>query len=194
MLLLLSIAVVSSVASIRLGKQLANTRAASEGRQQLFDSLLVQAGATWKSGAERRHFGTLRSVQRAIRIARELDLPAAAFDQLRTEAIAALCLPDMETARELDAIPRNAVQVDFDPTLQRYVRVDNTGSVTIYDVTDNRVLQRLPQATAEKQVAGATRVRFSPDGRFLLQHTTRTMAVSALTAVGPVSGRSESRI
>ena len=171
LLLLLSIAVVSSVASIRLGKQLANTRAAQrEGRQQLFDSLLVQAGATWKSGAERQRFGTLRAVRRAIKIARELDLPAAAFDQLRTEAIAALCLPDMETARELDAVPRNTVQVDFDPTLQRYVRVDNTGSVTIYDVTDNRVLQRLPQAAAEKQVAGATRVRFSPDGRFLLQH------------------------
>src|SRR5262249_38229394 len=66
-----------------------------------------------------------------------LGMPAAAFDDLRTEAIAALALPDLEVAREWDGWPdhTNEAALDFDDSLERYVRLDKQGGLAVCRLT-----------------------------------------------------------
>src|SRR5262249_17319253 len=55
---------------------------------------------------------------------------------LRTEAIAALALPDLEVAREWDGWPEDTVGLDFDDSLERYVRLDRQGGLTLCRLTE----------------------------------------------------------
>jgi WD40 repeat protein len=170
--LLVVVAVVSLVSSFRLREQLEQTIAAQrEVRKQLFDSLVVQARANWRSGIDGKRFQTLKVLRDATRIAHELELPRESFDQLRNEAIAALCLTDVEIAQTVDAYPTGSGMVDFDPQFERYARGYVEGHVTIHRISDNRILHRLPSPGPG---LGVTKyfdgVVFSPNGQYLSQH------------------------
>src|SRR5262249_62427026 len=88
-----------------------------EARGGLFAARLARARASRKSG---QRFESLQAVKEAMAIARELRMPAARFDDLRTEAIAALALPDLEVAREWDGWPEGTAGPGFDDFLARY--------------------------------------------------------------------------
>jgi serine/threonine protein kinase/WD40 repeat protein len=120
--------------------------AKNEAKEGLFAARLAQARANRKSGQIGQRFESLKAVAEATAIARELRMPAARFDDLRTEAIAALALPDLEVAREWDGWPEDTVGLDFDDSLKRYVRLDKQGGLTVCRLTDRgeEVLARIP--------------------------------------------------
>jgi serine/threonine protein kinase/WD40 repeat protein len=104
----------------------------------------------------------------AIRKARGLVLPPGhTLDELRTEAIAALCLPDFEELQRWDGWPEGTTYVAFDGTLTTYARALASGEVSIRRVADDAEVwhfkTRLPPV-----------VMLSPDGRFTLVEPVRT--------------------
>ena len=138
-------------------------RADRETRESLFESLSVQAHSTRISGQVGQRFESLKAIERAARIARELKLPAERFDPLRDEAIACLALPDMEpTGRVIDRPPR-VVLAAFDPSMSRYAFRFQDGSILVKNVDDDRELARF-QAQGDREIFI---FRFSPDGRYL---------------------------
>ncbi len=169
--LFVAVLVISVVDSIRVRDQLSQTRMARrEARERLFDSLVSQAHVRWNARPPQgRRFETLAVVREAAVLARELQLPAGALARLRSEAIAALCLPDVEDAQTVEAFPVGTAAVDFDPRLDRYARGAIDGSVTIHRVADNHVVHRLPNPGPDAELAVWDGVVFSPDGTYLQQ-------------------------
>ena len=93
-------------------------------------------------------------------------MPSETFRELRSEYIAALCLPDVEAAESLLSLPAGAV-VDFDPSFRRYAVGEPDGNVELYRVAGGGLLARLPGPGLP--VADYGGVVFSPDGHFLQQ-------------------------
>ncbi|HVC97756.1 MAG TPA: serine/threonine-protein kinase, partial [Pirellulales bacterium] len=100
LLLLLALAVGSTVSAVWLGKSLRETRAAqADATDKLWGSYLAQARAGRLTRQPGQRFASLRAIQDA----RKLPLPLGrSLDELRHEAIACLCLPDLKVAREWD--------------------------------------------------------------------------------------------
>jgi serine/threonine protein kinase/WD40 repeat protein len=163
LLLVLTVAVGSSVAAVWLGRALAEAgRANTVANARLWESLLVQARATRKSGQPGQRFDSLRTIQEAMK----LPLPEGrSLSELRTEAIAALLLPDLEVAREWDGWPTGSWCVAIDNAFERYARGDKDGNVSVRRLKNDEELFRLPGMKVPPY--GEEGLRFSPDGRFL---------------------------
>jgi WD40 repeat protein len=117
-----------------------------------------------------QRFATLRAVQEAMK----LPLPEGrSLDDLGTEAIAALCLPDPEVDREWNLDLTGATAFTSADTFDRYAFADRDGNVSVRRLDNHAELCRLP---GEGPLDWYDTLRFSPDGRFLLQHC-RTAAV-----------------
>jgi WD40 repeat protein len=116
-----------------------------------------------------RQVGQRLDALRAIRKALALPVPPGrSRDELRTEAIAALLLPDMEIAKEWpEGYPIGSEALVLDANFERYARADKGGNVSIRRVADDLPLQTLPGAGPSFPKGG---LQFSPDGRFVLQH------------------------
>jgi serine/threonine protein kinase len=137
---LLIVAVVATLDAARLRREEEATRhqlrltekAEEEGRRRLFRALLHQARANRRSRGMGQRFESLKILDEATRLARELELPQDDFLELRNEVIACLALPDMRVGRERDGWPKDATVGDLDGNLERYVRVDwQGGYVTV---------------------------------------------------------------
>src|SRR5262249_10860707 len=116
--LLMAIAVVSSLSSLRLRKEQQATR------HRLHDELVARARAGGLRGRAGPRFASLRALDEAAPIARELKLPAERLRELRNEVIACLALPDVEVAHEWDGHPDGSDNYDFDGKLEHYARSD----------------------------------------------------------------------
>jgi WD40 repeat protein/Tfp pilus assembly protein PilF len=177
LLLITTLAIVSTIGTIRLAKALSDRgfalsersfaldearRANAEANAKLWDSLVSQARASRITRQSGQRLGTLRAIRKAL----ELPVPPGrSKDELRTEAIGALVLPDIEIAKELpEGFPIGTTALVMDPTFERYARADKDGNVSIYQVADDRLLYKLPGVGASFDNGG---VQFSPDGRFL---------------------------
>lgn len=125
-----------------------------ETEQQLYVSLLQQARANLRSGLMGQRVGTLDALKRAAAISNHVDL--------RTEAIAALALPDMRPGKELPYSTEFNLCL-FDPALERVALSHGRGPVEIRSVTSNELLATLPASTNLMTWGGT----WSPDGRFL---------------------------
>jgi hypothetical protein len=136
-----------------------------------WESLRDQARALRVS----RHPGQrVRSLQ-AIREALRLPLPPGhSLDELRTEAIAALALPDLELLREeWEGWPAGTVGLDFDGHLERYARLMKDGTVSVRRVSDDTEIARWQEPTEGDWPYDESNLRFSPDGQFLcIRHRT----------------------
>ena len=121
--------------------------ALTDAREQLFQALLNRARAERSSGRIGQHFAALKAIQDAAQI--------RVTPELRTEAIAALVLPDVEVAHEWEAWQKNTANLDFDASFERYARLDHQGGITVCRRTDGpeEVLARLP-ARGKPQVSG----------------------------------------
>src|SRR5262249_4405304 len=157
----------------------AKETALADAKDKLFQALVSQARAARGSGRIGQRFETLKAIHQAARI--------RVTPELRTEATAALVLPDAEIAYEWEGYPEDSARLDFDATLQRYARMDKQGGVTVcrlvvgrisnpsspadgleirsYEPSDCReeVITRLP--AHGKPPLG--RLWMSPDGRFV---------------------------
>jgi WD40 repeat protein/Tfp pilus assembly protein PilF len=145
-------------------------RAASAAKgaaeERLYSSLLAQARASRLSRRSGQRFKSLGAIQEASRIARQLNNFAQLRDELRTEAIAALCLADMELDREVGSEIVGAGGFTIDAAFQRYAMADKDGKISICRLSDGRQLLQLPGGGS---VWSYGDLQFSPDGRFLHQ-------------------------
>ena len=165
LLLLLVVAVGSSVGfALRLQQELGYRRQAEgDALEKLFTAQVAEARARRYSGRSGQRFKSLEAIQEAVQLARRLQKPPETFDELRNEAIAALCLPDIADGGPQWKTACPASDVAFDPTGQGYVQVDE-GHAYYCRLVDGK-----EQRLKELHVSG--RALFgewhSPDLRFL---------------------------
>jgi serine/threonine protein kinase/WD40 repeat protein len=131
-------------------------------KEALVDSSAAQAQARRFSKHVGQRFESLRALERAAELARELNLPADRFDALRDEAIACLALPDLEKTGRVITRPAGAFLVAFDRTMTRYA-LRFSDKIEIRRIADDVELAQFPaQGHGGIYVFG-----FSPDGRYL---------------------------
>jgi WD40 repeat protein/Tfp pilus assembly protein PilF len=163
-LLLITVAVVSSVSALRLRAALEDTRKAKvDATDKLWISDLNQAAARRMSRGTGQRFASLRALQEALK----LPVPdGRSRDELRTEAIAALLLPDFEKEHEWDGFPLGASGFAVDPAFERYARGDQAGNIVVCRLGSNDALFKIPGRGIISSYGG---LEFSPDGQFLHQ-------------------------
>jgi serine/threonine protein kinase/WD40 repeat protein len=130
---------------------------ARDAQEQLLQALQNQARAERVSGRLGQRFAALKAIRKAAQI--------RVTPELRTEAIAALTLPDLEVAQEWDGYPEGTISLAFDADFQQFARLSHTGRVTICRRRDNgeEVIAQLPAAGKPPY----SQVWMSPDGRFV---------------------------
>ncbi len=160
--LLVLLAIGTSVATVRLSRELARVERAEEATLQekdattdrLWDSYWQQARATRRTNEAGRRFKGLEVLAAAARIRPDL--------KLRNEAIACMALADLRLDRKLEMDLPPLGHVAFDAGLEHYVRSDTVGNLSFRRVADDREIISLPGPGCTAQV-----MRFSPDGRYL---------------------------
>jgi WD40 repeat protein len=144
-------------------------QAEDKATQRLYRSLVAQTTASRVSRRIGQRFETLKTLAEATKMARDLNLPAKDFLNLRNEAIACLALPDLRVAKEWNGWPAGSFSVQFDSALERYARVDRQGSVSVRRVADDAEVCHLSGLGP-----GESWPLFSPDGQCLgLSHDSR---------------------
>jgi serine/threonine protein kinase/WD40 repeat protein len=130
---------------------------ASDAQDQLFLALRNQARAERVSGRPGQRFEALKAIRKAAQI--------RVTPELRTEAIAALALPDLEIAQEWDGYPEGTISLAFDADFQQFARLSHTGSVTVCRLRENgeEVIAQFPAGGKPPY----SHVSMSPDGRFV---------------------------
>jgi eukaryotic-like serine/threonine-protein kinase len=111
-------------------------------RVNLFDSLVAQAQARRFSHRAGQRFASLDALERATKIARELNLRADCFELLRDETIACMTLPDLRPTGRVIHRPPGVLLVAFDPTMTRYALRFRDGTITIRRVADDAEIDR----------------------------------------------------
>ena len=154
--LLAFIAGYSSVSATRYRHQFERASAAEiDGRKKLFTSYVAQAQASRFSRRPGQRFAALRALAEAAKIHRTPDL--------RDEAIACLALPDLDLIHRSNEAFRG-IKLVFDPSLERYARLDWDGIVSVQRIADDGVVRRYP---SPGPVGESFVLAFSPDGRHL---------------------------
>ena len=183
LLLLVMVAVVSTFSSLWLNQALSDSKRANAvslqandkteranhelekaneiANSRLWDSYLIQARMSRVSRQCGQRFQSLRAIENALRLPLP---PGRSLDELRTEASAALCVPDLEIARELTDLPQGYRGFALDANFERYAVGDKSGNAIIRRIVDNAELYRLP-STGEVDDYGG--LEFSPDGQYL---------------------------
>jgi serine/threonine protein kinase/WD40 repeat protein len=151
-------------------EELANNKRQEAERERLraldeeWSALMASLRAGRYSGRQGQRFNGLETVRKALRPELLQGRSPAEMLSLRNEAIASLCLPDVEVAEEWKGWPPDGETVDFDPFFTRYVCADRKGNVFVYRVGDGTELMRLPNIG---RVASYGGLLFSPNGRYL---------------------------
>ncbi len=164
LLLLLVVAVGSLGFALRLQQELGHRRQAEgDALEKLFTARVAEARARRYSGRSGQRFKSLKAIQEAVQLARRLRKPPETFEELRNEAIAALCLPDIADGGPEWKTACPASEIAFDPTGQGYVQVDE-GHAYYCRLVDGK-----EQRQKELHVSGRAGVGewHSPDLRFL---------------------------
>src|SRR5262249_23917249 len=130
-------------------------------RRRLYESLVAQARATRLSQRAGQRFDSLKVLEEAAAMVRQMNLPEEDFLELRNEVVAYAALPDLRMRREWDGWPGGSARPDFDGALKRYVRTDHGGGVSVRRVADDQQLWHFESGL------GNAWPRLSPDGRFL---------------------------
>jgi WD40 repeat protein len=131
-------------------------RAEQDATEKLRNALLAQARAGRHSGHAGQRIESFEAVRQASAIRPGLDL--------RNEAIACLALADLRPLPTPESSRGREQYSAFDETLERFVRVDTDGAVSVCRVGDGVELVRLPERISRGNLYSA----FSPDGRYLV--------------------------
>jgi serine/threonine protein kinase/WD40 repeat protein len=164
-MLTIIIAIVSTVAAVHLkAQQDATAKNLLQAKRNLIQAYGSEAEARRQSRRAGQRFETLDAIERATHLAREVEITEAQWFRLRNEAIAAMALPDLRVAKELD-VPR-AQQNGFavDPAFERYAFRLDDGTVVVRRQADNAEQIRLPGLPPAPDNAN---MGFSPDARYL---------------------------
>ena len=180
-LALLLALVVLAVGNVRIGRErnqkefaLEATRASERrAKDQLFLALRNQAQARRYSRQMGQRFDSLAALAEAARIRPD--------EELRDDVIAALALPDVRRGASWPGWPPEIKAMAFDNSYQRYAWGDDKGLISIRSIPDNQELQQLVTGVGISPAKAASRLLFSPDGRFLARIEERhTLRVSRL--------------
>jgi WD40 repeat protein len=109
-------------------------RAEQDATEKLWGSYLAQARAGRWSGRAGRRFESLEALAKAAAIRPTLEL--------RNEAIACFALADLQVVKKMKS-PSGSQILSFDGKLERYFLGDETGSLSVRQVADNRELLQL---------------------------------------------------
>jgi eukaryotic-like serine/threonine-protein kinase len=139
------------------------SRAERRTQENLLESLLAQARATRFSRQAGQRFGSLDALDRAARIARELELPPERLDGIRDQAIASFALPDVRATGRVIEQPAKTLLCCFDPGMNRYAVRLLSGTIIVRRVADDQEIARF-QARGDREIFV---FGFSPDGRYL---------------------------
>jgi WD40 repeat protein len=164
------IAVVSTVAAMRLKAQQGETaknlvqanRNLIQAKKNLIQAHTTEAEARRVSRRVGQRFAALGAIERAMQLAPTVEITEAEQFRLRNEAIAALALPDLRVAKELDVSRASANGFAVDPAFERYAFRLDDGTVIVRRLADDAELLRLASLPPPDGHAG-----FSPDGRYL---------------------------
>jgi WD40 repeat protein len=156
------------------------------------ESLRNEARALRVSRHPGQRVRSLQAIQEALRLPLP---PGHSLDELRTEAVAALALPDVEVLREWEGYPAGSVGLDFDGLLERYARLAKDGTVSVRRVSDDTEIARWQEPTEGDWPTDESNLRFSPDGRFLCVHhpTSGRLTVRRLDGPEPVLCHKEAK-
>ena len=133
---------------------------------KLWDSYLQQARGLRNARRPGQRFATLRAIRAALALPVP---PGRSKDELRTEAIAALLLPDFDVVQEWNGFPPGSTGFALDRTFERYARGDASGTVSIRRVKGDVELWQLPAIPGTTRINSYYGLDFSPDGRFFNQ-------------------------
>jgi WD40 repeat protein len=168
--LLLAIAVVSSLLTVRLNIALSGAEDEKrKANENLWESLLAQAESRRLSQRRGQRFEALEAIRKAATLPVP---PGHSRAELRDAALASLVLADLETEREWegDRDPSGYGGLACDATLERYAFGDKHGTVRVCHTGDGALLATIP-GPGQPIVFGE--LSFSPDGRFLYRHAGR---------------------
>ena len=167
--LLLTVAAVSSILSLRLNAQLQKTgkaesaeRTAKQTAQlRLFEAYLSEATAKHASRQIGQRFGTLETVDKANAVLDDVGRTPERVLRLRNATLAALALPDLRPLRRFDGWPTDGTtSVAFSAAADRYVTATTSGYLAVYRLSDGQALLRLEH----HESAGPA---ISGDGKYL---------------------------
>lgn len=135
---------------------------------RLWGALVEQARARRVSRRPGQRFESLAAIRQAM----ALPIPAGrSRDELRNEAISALLLPDLQSAREWNGWPKGSAFFAMDPQFVRYALGDDEGHVSVCRLADHVEVARLACPGGVEYYDG---LKFSPDGRYLYQRCSQT--------------------
>jgi len=165
-----SVAIILALTTRRLNTQLAKTETAEKAERlanidsqaKLWVSYLSEANAKHRSRQSGQRFGALLAVENALK----LPVPEGrSRDELRTAAIAAVCLPDL--VEDLTwPHSQGSSQYAVDPLLRLNGYDDpQSGIFVVRDMRADQEILRIPRATWEFEHKGPG---FSPDARQLI--------------------------
>jgi serine/threonine protein kinase/WD40 repeat protein/Tfp pilus assembly protein PilF len=157
-LLLVFAAVGAALAAFQMGRDRDHARRAERERtRQLAHSLLDQARAARFSRRPGQRFDGLDAIRKASLLGRQMGEPASFFDELRTQAVACMALPDVRIgtgANAPSALPYGFIAAAED----RYVAFDGSGQLRVVRMDDDCEINRL------EVYPGSSTVRLSADG------------------------------
>jgi WD40 repeat protein/tRNA A-37 threonylcarbamoyl transferase component Bud32 len=155
---LLAASAVSSVVAVRFA-QARNRALAAEKKSQLElrDSLVAQARAARRTSRSGQRLDALASLRKAAALGPTLDM--------RSEAIAAVALPDLTLERNLPARGRAYAPLALDPANARYAVEGEPGEILLRSLNTGAVLAKLPSPA--NAAAACFITPFAGDGRFL---------------------------
>jgi WD40 repeat protein/Tfp pilus assembly protein PilF len=166
-LLIVAIAIVSSVSAARLGVEARRAQGAeSKALQRLFRASFLQAKASRGSGRMGQRHDTLEALAEAAALNGRVAVSPQDILDMRAEAVAAMALPDIRLGHEWEGNPAGTIGRAFDSTYERYALSKKDGEVTIRRVADDQALRRLV-ATPIKDPNWQALLHFSPSDRCL---------------------------
>jgi eukaryotic-like serine/threonine-protein kinase len=128
-----------------------------EKTEKLWTSLVERARALRSSGRVGQRFEALKAIREAAKI--------KITSELRDEAVAALCRPDVEIVQEWEGMPDDTFDWNHDGTFTRYARLSKKGELTVCRRTEQGEEVIAPLPPYGKVRWG--KLWMSPDGRFV---------------------------
>jgi serine/threonine protein kinase/WD40 repeat protein len=164
-LLLLALTVGTLVANAHLRSSLEEANQANrEKNVRLWQSKRAEARAVRMSARVGQRLEALRSLREAL----ELPLPPDhTLAELRTEAIAALALPDLEVEKQWDGSPPGTLDPAFDARVEHYARITRDATVSLRRVADDAELARWKEEGFDPFPHNEYCLMLSPDGRYV---------------------------
>jgi serine/threonine protein kinase len=160
--ILLLLAVLTAVALVNSAIL---SKALQAERVKLWESHRDRARALRMSRRPGQRIESMQSIAEAL----QLPLPSGhSLAELRTEAAAALALPDIEVVRELPvSFGRGILTIALDNDLTRYASFGEEGTVTVGRLSDDSVIAHWKETGHRIRNGDERPARFSRDGRYL---------------------------